>query len=237
MAKLYGIGVGPGDPELMTLLAVRLIGQCGVIALPDSGKEVNAAYTIAKGACPDMDKKELLSLSMPMTRDKKTLTESHDLAAGQVIARLERGEDVAFLTIGDPSIYSTYGYIHDRVLQRGYEAQIVPGIPSFCAVSARLNEALTEAHQGLHIIPASYHGVEEALSLPGTRVLMKSGRSIGKIKQLVKEMDPQPEVKMVERCGMEGERVFQSLDEIDENAGYFSILVVKQKQREALAEE
>lgn len=230
MAKLYGIGVGPGDPELMTLLAVRIIGECAVIALPRSGQEINAAYTIAKGACPELDDKELLEVDMPMTRDKAELARNHDLAAERIIERLEAGKDVAFLTLGDPSIYSTYIYVHKRVLDRGYEAQIVPGIPSFCAVAARLNEGLTEAHEGLHIIPASYEGIEEALALSGTKVLMKSGKSIGKIRGLVAAMEPAPDVKMVERCGMEGERVFRSAEEIDENAGYFSILVVKDKE-------
>lgn len=227
MAKLYGIGVGPGDPELMTLKAVRLTEECPVVAIPSSGKDVNAAYTIAQGACPTIGTKELLELDMPMTRDKEKLTASHDAAAQRVIEKLKEGKDVAFLTLGDPSIYSTYIYVHERVLAAGYEAQIVPGIPSFCAVAARLNEGLTEAHEGLHIIPASYNGIEEAMSLSGTKVLMKSGKSIGRIKELVSEMEPAQDVKMVERCGMEGERVFRSAEEIDENAGYFSILVVK----------
>ncbi|WP_130863020.1 precorrin-2 C(20)-methyltransferase [Bacilliculturomica massiliensis] len=230
MAKLYGIGVGPGDPELMTLLAVRLIRQCGIIAVPRSGQEVNAAYTIARGACPEIEGKERLELEMPMTRDREKLEACHAAAAAQVVEKLKEGRDVAFLTLGDPSIYSTYIYVHDRVLAAGYEAQIVPGIPSFCAVAARLNEGLTEAHQGLHIIPASYKGLEEALSLSGTKVLMKSGKSIGKIREMIADMDPPQEVMMVERCGMEGERIFRSAEEIDENAGYFSLIVVKDKK-------
>lgn len=230
MAKLYGIGVGPGDPELMTLKAVRLVGECDVVAIPHSGQEKNTAYNIAKGACPHLGEKELLEVDMPMTRDKEKLAESHDTATEQIISKLIEGKNVAFLTLGDPSIYSTYVYIHERVLDRGMEAQIVPGIPSFCAVAARLNEGLTAAHEGLHIIPASYQGLEEALSLSGTRILMKSGKSIGRIKELVAGMNPPQDVKMVERCGMEGERVFYSADEIDENAGYFSILVVRDKE-------
>lgn len=214
----------------MTLKATRLVEECDIIAIPRSGQDINAAYTIAKGACPDIDKKELMELEMPMIRDKAKLSESHDLAAERIIEKLQAGRSVAFLTLGDPSIYSTYIYVHERVLAKGYEAQIVPGIPSFCAVAARLNEGLTEAHEGLHIIPASYQGLEEALDLPGTKVLMKSGKSIGKIKELVAQMEPDQDVRMVERCGMVGERVFRSAEEIDENAGYFSILVVRDKQ-------
>lgn len=229
MAKLYGLGVGPGDPELMTLKAVRLIRECDIIAIPASGQAVNAAYTIAKGAVPDMDDKKIVEVSMPMIRDKEALNASHDAAARQIIGYLEQGKNVAFLTLGDPSIYSTYIYVHDRVLAKGYEAEIVPGIPSFCAVSARLNEGLTEAAEALHIIPASYKGLEESMELKGTKVLMKSGKSIGKIKEMIQKQPERWSAKMVERCGMEGERLFMSADEIDPEASYFSIVVVKDK--------
>lgn len=229
IGKLYGLGVGPGDPELMTLKAVRLIRECDVIVIPASGKMVNVAYEIARGAVPEIEEKELLELSMPMIREEDKLAESHDKAADAVIAALEAGKDAAFLTLGDPSIYSTYIYVHDRVGARGYDTEIVPGIPSFCAVAARLNEGLTEASEALHIIPASYEGMEEAMLLSGTRVLMKSGKAIGKVKEFLSQLSRQPSVKMVERCGMQGERVFTRLEDIDEDAGYFSILVVKDK--------
>jgi precorrin-2/cobalt-factor-2 C20-methyltransferase len=225
--KLYGVGVGPGDPELLTVKAVRLIRECQVIVIPASGKETNVAYEIAKGAVPEIEGKELLELFMPMTRDENQLGESHEKASLRIITELEKGKDLAFLTLGDPSIYSTYIYVHNRILAKGYEAEIIPGIPSFCAAAARLNEGLTEASEALHIIPASYEGLEEALDLKGTRILMKSGKSIGNIKSILGTRSTPISVKMVERCGMQGERIFHKLEEIDENAGYFSILVVK----------
>ena len=230
--KLYGIGVGPGDPELMTLKAVRLIRDCDMIAIPASGRETNVAYEIAGGAVPEIRDKELLEISMPMIREQDRLKESHDSAAECIAAELDAGKDIAFLTLGDPSIYSTYIYIHNRLTARDYDTEIIPGIPSFCAVAARLNEGLTEASEALHVIPASYEGIEEALKLKGTRVLMKSGKSVGKIKTLLRGMAKPLDAKMVERCGMEGERVFRSLEEMDEDASYFSILVVKDQQGE-----
>ncbi|HWQ77468.1 MAG TPA: precorrin-2 C(20)-methyltransferase [Anaerovoracaceae bacterium] len=225
--KLYGLGVGPGDPELMTLKAVRLIRESHVVAVPSSGQETNTALEIAGGAVPEIRGKDLLEISMPMTRDKNKLKESHDRAAEAVVRELAKGKDVAFLTLGDPSIYSTYIYIHDKVAALGFETEIIPGVPSFCAAAARLNEGLTEASEALHIIPASYDGIEEALALKGTRVLMKSGKSIGKVKSILANMENPPKVKMVERCGMQGERVFRRLEDLDEDAGYFSILIVK----------
>jgi len=237
VGKLYGIGVGPGDPELMTLKAARLVRECPIIAVPATGKDRNVAYEIAKGAVPEIAEKELLEVSMPMIRDPKLLDASHEAVITKVITELEKGKDVAFLTLGDPSIYSTYIYVHNRAVARGYDAEIIPGIPSFCAVAARLNEGLTEAAESLHIIPASYEGIEEALTLKGTRVLMKTGKSIGRIKALIGEMDHPPSVKMVERCGMEGERVFDRVEDIDDNASYFSILVVKDQILQAAEEK
>lgn len=230
--KLYGIGVGPGDPELLTLKGARLIRECAVIVVPASGKTVNVAYEIAKGAVPEMAGKELLEVAMPMTRDEQVLRESHERAAALLVAELAAGKDLAFLTLGDPTIYSTYIYVHHQVMAQGYEAEIIPGISSFCAAAARLNEGLVEGAEALHVIPASYEGVKEALQLSGTRVLMKSGKSVGQIKQLLSNEETSVSVKMVERCGMEGERIFEQLEDIDEEASYFSIIIVKDARKE-----
>lgn len=229
MAKLYGIGVGPGDPELMTLKAVRLIEECPVVAVPASGQAVNTAYTIARGAVPALDNMTVAEVPMPMTKDPDKLAESHKAAAEQVAGYLDAGKDVAFLTLGDPAIYSTYIYIHDQLSSQGYETEMVPGVPSFCAVAARLGEGLTEADQALHIIPASYEDTWEGMQLPGTKVLMKSGKGLKKVKEQLLKHPSRWEAKMVERCGMKGERCFHSAEEIDESASYFSIVVVKDK--------
>lgn len=227
MGKLYGIGVGPGDAELLTLKGARLIRECDVIVLPKSGKSVNVAYEIARKAVPEAETKEILEVDMPMTREKEILQQAHRQAAETVIGCLDAGKTVVFLTLGDPSIYSTYCYVHNLVKDAGRETEIVPGVPSFCAVAARLGEALTEASEGLHIIPASYAGLEEALNLEGTKVLMKSGKAIGEVKDLLQKRGET--VRMVERCGMEGEKVCNHLEEIEENASYFSVLVVKKR--------
>ena len=166
---------------------------------------------------------------MPMTRDKARLKEAHKAASEVIKELLLNGENVAFLTLGDPTVYSTYCYVHNLVLEGGMQAEIVPGVPSFCAVAARLNEGLTEASEALHIIPASYDGLEDALELDGTKVLMKSGTKIGAVKEKILEKCENETVRMVEKCGMEGEKIYDILDEIDEDASYFSVLVVKKR--------
>lgn len=225
---LYGIGVGPGDPELMTLKAVRLIEECDVIALPKSGDGEIVAKQIAEGAVKDFDQKEKIEVLMPMTRDPKLLQESHDAAVAQVEALLKEGKSVAFLTLGDPSIYSTYMYVHKQVQSHGFPVEMVPGVPSFCAVAAKLNVSLAEGAQPLHIIPASYQGVDEGLEWAGPKILMKTGRSMKKVKELLREKNIIDKAKMVQKCGMPGEQVYHSMEDADENSSYFSVIVVKE---------
>lgn len=224
--KLYGIGVGPGDPELLTLKAVRLIKECDVIAVPGKQKEETVAYKIVKQAVPEIVEKECLEVDMPMTKDKEKLAQSHKAAFEKVSQVLDAGKNIAFLTLGDPCVYSTYIYIHQRIQQAGYETEIVSGIPSFCAVSARLNQGLVERSEMLHVIPSSY-GIEEGMKLSGTRVLMKAGKKMGQVKEQLKKMNVQ--ASMIENCGMENEKIYHSIEEIPEEAGYYSLIIVKEQ--------
>lgn len=227
---LYGVGAGPGDPELMTVKAVRTVERCPVIALPQSGRGECTAYEIAKEAVPALEKKEKLLLSMPMTRDQDTLLESWREAADQIARKLDLGQDVAFLTLGDPAVYSTYLYLHRLVEKMGYEARMIPGVPSFCAAAARLGWGLCENRQPLHILPASYDGTEEALSLPGTKVLMKAGSSAAEVMDALGKRGLRSRTGLVVNCGMAGEKAYQSLETTPEEQGYFSLYIVKEEE-------
>lgn len=226
--KLYGVGVGPGDPELLTLKALRLIKENEVIAVP--GKEIQAsvAYQIVKGAYEELDEKTLIPVAMPMTKDPQVLKANHEKAADQVESYLKEGKNVVFLTLGDTTVYSTYLYVHKRILERGYEAEIVSGITSFCAVAARLNMGLVEADQPLHVIPATYKAqeMEEILKIPGTKVLMKTGKKMKQVKESI-EKSGQKAV-MIENCGMPSEKIYRSAEEIPEDSGYYSLIIVKE---------
>ena len=104
---------------------------------------------------------------------------------------------------------------------------MVPGVPSFCAVAAKLNISLAEGAQPLHVIPASYQGVEEGLEWSGPKILMKTGHSMKKVKELMREKGILDKAKMVQKCGMEGEEIYESMEQVDENSSYFSVIVVK----------
>ena len=200
---LYGVGVGPGDPELMTLKATRLIRDNEVIACPGKAAKETVAYQIALQAEPALQEKTLLSVEMPMTHDPE--------------AHLREGRNVVFLTLGDPSIYSTYLYVQKRVAAHGYATELVPGVTSFCAAAARANVSLAEWEEQLHIVPA-VHRLDRELDLPDNYVLMKSGRRMKEVKEQLRRSGK--DVVMVEACGMPDEHVYRSVDGIPVYAGY-----------------
>ena len=221
---LYGVGVGPGDPKLLTIQAVETLRAADCIAYPISGGE-NVALGIVREY---IEGKELVACDMPMTRDRELLEASHERCAEQMIALMEQGRDIAFITLGDPSIYSTYIYVHKKVLAKGHRAQLIAGIPSFCAVAARLNDSLCESKEPLLIVPASYDALDECLDFPANKVFMKSGRSIVSLRERLRETGKLRSARMVECATMENERVYDDLDEMDEKSSYFSIVVVKE---------
>lgn len=224
---LYGTGIGPGDPELLTLKAVRLIQENEIIAVPGEKAEESIAYKIAVQAVPDLKKKELLALSMPMTKDRAILEKSHRQGVETIERILKEGKNVVFLTLGDPTIYSTYLYLHRQVIADGFQAEISSGIPSFCAAAASFGTGLVENSEELHVIPASYQ-IEEALSMKGTKVLMKAGKKMPDVKQKLKDFPST--VLMVENCGMDTEKRYETVDEIPDEAGYYSLLIVKERK-------
>lgn len=226
---LYGIGIGPGDPELLTLKAVRQIRECAVIAVPGKSPRDSVAYRIAVQAVPEIENKKLVAVDMPMTKNRAALDAFFQAGADMLEEYLRAGEDVAFLTLGDVTIYSTYLYLYPRIQERGYATAMINGIPSFCAAAARLNEGLAEGAEEIHIIPATYQ-TERSLAFPGTKVLMKAGRQMEKVKELLKGADLT--VSMVENCCMEGERVCRSLEEIGERPGYYSLIIAKEAARD-----
>lgn len=240
----YGVGVGPGDSELLTLKAMKIIQNCEVLAIAVSDPELAepeyegqgtesrypqflekcVAYQIVLPVVPDIRTKAKLYLPMPMMKEKERLKAIHDACAGKTAEILSAGKNIACITLGDPSVYSTCLYVHKRIRQQGYTTHLIPGIPSFCAAAARLDMGLVENREELHVIPTSY-GIEESLKLPGTKVLMKTGSKMADVKMLLKQ--GQYQIQMVENCGMESEKIYQNVEDIPDWAGYYSLLIVK----------
>ena len=226
---LYSVGVGPGDPELMTLKAVKIIRNCQVLVLPAESKEKCVAYQIVRRAIPEIEDKTTVCLVMPMTKDKDRLEKSHREGTQKVAEVLDAGKDAAFLTLGDPTVYATSMYIHQRIAGMGYRTSIVSGVPSFCATAAKLGVSLGEKQEQIHIIPASYD-VEAAIQLPGTKILMKAGKKMPVVRQCVKEHHGW--AAMVENCGMEEEHLWINVEDMPEHPGYYTLVIVKDRKDE-----
>ena len=223
---VYGVGVGPGDPELMTLKAVRLIRENDVIAVPGQEAKEAVSYQIAAKAVPEIAEKELLSISMPMVTDQEQLRKEHQKGALLIEQYLEQGKNVVYLTLGDPTVYCSFSYLQHILEADGYQVVLVSGIPSFCAAAARLNLPLAEWDEPLHIVPA-VHKNREPLHYEGNYVLMKSARHMKDVKELLRQKDL--EVRCVENCGMDTEKIYRNLEEIPDDAGYFSLIIAKEK--------
>ena len=222
----YGVGVGPGDPEYMTLKAVRLIKENDVIAVPGKVAKDAVAYKIAAAVVPELADKELVPIYMPMVKDRELIDAEHKKAAKLVESYLDQGRNVVYITLGDSTIYCTFSYIQHYLEADGYPVELVAGIPSFCAAAARLNTPLTEWDEPLPVLPA-VHKLEDDLALGGNYVLMKSASQMAKVKDMLRRSGRK--AVMAENCTMENEKLYHSIDEIPDDAGYFSLIIAKEK--------
>ncbi len=223
---LYGIGVGPGDPELLTLKAVRLLQESDVIAVPDKGAGEKTALQIVQKFVQDQ---QLLYCPTPMVRDKERLDQCYEEIADRICAILDEGRQVAFITLGDPTIYSTYIYVHKKILARGYDAQLIPGVTSFCAVAARLGQSLCEGADRLLIVPASCD-LADSMEIRANKVFMKAGSGILNLQEELRKAGRLEQAAVVENCGMENERVWNRFGDMTQSSGYFSVVVVKEEE-------
>lgn len=226
--SLYGVGVGPGDKELITVKAINVLKMADIIALPNAKSGNNKAYDIIKEHIKD---KEIIYIDMPMVKDKQELEKSHKAGAEIIRKYLDMGKNVAFATLGDVSIYSTYMYIHRIITSYGYNTIIIPGVTSFSASAARLNISLCDGDTPLIIIPANYKDNKELLSLNAAKVLMKSGSKIGQVKEEIAELGLTANTYMVENCGMEQEKVYYNFSQVEEKTSYFSLIIVKEENK------
>ena len=221
----YAVGVGPGDPGLLTLQAANILKRCPVIAAPQTKSGQMLALDIARSAL-NLREKEVLPLSFTMSREPSLREESYQTAARQIEAFLQKGLDVAMVNLGDVSVFATAYYILERIREDGFETLMAPGVTNFSAVAARLGWSLTEMETPLHIIPASAD-LDLALQFPGTKVLMKSGSAIHETVQALERAGLLDRAALVADCGLSTEQVYRDLRKLPENLSYFATIIVQ----------
>ena len=215
--------MGPGDPELITLKAVRVISECGIIALPRKNPRSSVAYQIAVQVVPEIREKTLIGLDFPMVSDISVVEKAHRSSARIIAELLDAGENVACLTLGDPSIYCTFGYIQRLLEADGYDVEMISGVPSFCAAAAAAGVPLCEREEPVYINSDinEYNGF-------GNYILMKSAGKINELRQ--KLMESGKNVYAVENCGMKNQSIYFGAENLPDDAGYFTLIIAKQKQ-------
>lgn len=229
---LYGIGIGPGDPELITLKAARLISACRNIFVP---KARDAAESVALDIARPLISREarIFELLFPMTADRGELAERWREAARSVADVLETGEDGCFLTLGDPLLYSTYIYLLRalRQLNPDLAGVTVPGITAFGAAAALTDFPVGEGRRPVTIVPAAddLAAVRQALAAGGTVVLMKIGKRLAEVIDLLEQEGLAQEAVFVSHATMAEQRIERDLGRLKAEgpeAGYLSIILV-----------
>ena len=210
--KLIGIGVGPGDTELLTLKAAKVLKTVPVVFSPKSSKEKESiALSIVKPVLEERkDYKRLMVVEpiFPMIENKKELEKIWNSASEMIAQYLDSGRDVAFITLGDTSIFSTYSYVQKRLKGR-YEIETIPGITSFTACAATRNEALVEQNDILTIVPKIDKRVDDILDLSNSIVLMKASRNTSRLESVIKDKNRPKEIYSVENWTRENEKIIE----------------------------
>ena len=210
--KLIGIGVGPGDTELLTLKAAKVLKTVPVVFSPKSSKEKESiALSIVKPVLEERKDYKRLMVVEPIFLfflNKKELEKIWNSASEMIAQYLDSGRDVAFITLGDTSIFSTYSYVQKRLKGR-YEIETIPGITSFTACAATRNEALVEQNDILTIVPKIDKRVDEILEFSDSIVLMKASRNTSRLESVIEDKNRPKEIYSVQNCTRENEKIIE----------------------------
>jgi precorrin-2/cobalt-factor-2 C20-methyltransferase len=233
LGTFYGIGVGPGDPELLTLKAVKVLGQVDhIFAASSSNNDYSVACDIVRQHLKPDTPVDFLSFPMTFKRDR--LENAWHANCRKVVEVLGRGKDTAFLTLGDPLTYSTYIYLARKVRSRLPDVviQTIPGITAFHAAAARANVPLAEGEESITIISGAKGGerLQEVIGASDNVVLMKVYKQFPQILQQIRGLELQDRCCLISRCGLEGEVVERDFERLAEHQPhYLSRMIIKKR--------
>ncbi len=238
LGTLYGIGVGPGDPDLMTVKGARLLAECRHVFVPRGRRAAEClALNIAR---THMDPRSVVhEVIFPMTSDPEELSKEWDDRVGPIAEILRQGTDACYLTLGDTLLYSTYIYMLRALRRRLPEANVVtiPGVTAFSAVAAASGFPLGRGRETITIVPGTddLEDLRRALTAGGTTILMKIGRRLKSVLDLLDQEGALDRAVFVSRAGLENETVETDLrrlkEQTEDETGNLSVILVPGRDR------
>lgn len=232
LGTLYGVGVGPGDPELITLKAINVLNKVErVFAASSSDNEYSIAFNIVSKHLKNRDGIE--NLKFPMTRDPSALERAWHENARRVLQELRQGKDVGFITLGDPLTYSTFCHLmrKARELEPGLRVVSIPGITSYHAAAARVNTSIAQGTRGFYVVSGLNGGldIKEALNNADTVFVLKAHKRFKQIKTILEDLGLEDKAILVKKLGLNGEEVIKSLSDIDAHSSlpYLSLVIIQ----------
>ncbi len=228
--KLYGIGVGPGAPDLLTLRAVNILNKVDVILAAASPR--NTYSTALDIAMPHVHEKASIErLEFPMTHDKDVLQKAWHKAAKHSLTFLEQGKNCAFITLGDPLIYSTFAYLMRTIKEyhSDLEIEIVSGITSYQAAAAKTGTVLCEGHENLLILPGINGGqkLSQGLEVADNTVILKAYKNYPAIIHALQNANCVQKALLASHVCQEGEKVYTDLTQVEGLPPYLSLIIAK----------
>ena len=226
--KLIGIGVGPGDTELLTIKASNVLKEVPIICAPRSAPEKpSIALNIVQDILDERESEyKTLEPVFPMTENKESLEQHWQEAADIVANHLDKGLNVAFVTLGDPSIFSTFSYLQKIILEKGYTVETIPGITSFTACASSAGIPLVEKDEILVVVPKVDERLNDILSSGDTFAIMKTSRHSNILEEYVNNDSREKEVISIQNCSMDNEVITY---DFVKNKKYLSTTIVKFK--------
>jgi precorrin-2/cobalt-factor-2 C20-methyltransferase len=236
-AKLYGVGVGPGAPDLMTLRAVNVLSAVDVIAIPRRSEfDRSVAWEIARPNVPERPEQEKLYLNFPMTKDPERLRPAWDIAFGEIGKRLDAGRSVAFITEGDPFVYSTFIYLFAAALERWPQVpvEVVPAVSSLTAVPMSILTPIADGQERVAVLPASYGlaDLPRLLDEFDTLLLMKVSSVMPELCRILEDKGLIDRAIYVSKATTPQQKIVRDLRTIkNDRCDYFSMVVVSRRAR------
>lgn len=229
LGTFYGIGVGPGDPDLLTVKAIRAIKEVDVIIAPKTEKkEGSVALEIAR---PYLKSDiEIIYQVFPMVKDFAESPEVFISNKEEILAILRQNKNVAFLTLGDPMFYSTYIYVFNLLKDEDVNIETIPGVPAFLAIASKIGRPVAFGNDILSIIPATADvgNIDAALDASDTSVLMKVYKNFGEIVDTLAQHKMAQQATLVSRCGLPDENIIEDIStHKDDKINYLSTIITR----------